>query len=53
MRTAGNYQITFKMGVKDKVIPFILIKIILHLNMLILSITTHQIINLELEMCAS
>lgn len=53
MHAAENYQITFEMEVKDKVIPFSLIKLILHLNTCILSITAHQIINLELEICSS
>lgn len=48
---AENYEITFKTEVTDKVIPFSLIKLIIHLNAYILSITAHQIINLELEIC--
>lgn len=51
--TAENYQITFKMQIKDTVVPFSLIRLIIHLNTCINSIAAHQIINLELEICTS
>lgn len=48
--TDENYQITFKMQIKDTVVSF---SLIIHLNTCIHSIAAHQIINLEFEICTS